>query len=288
MAKKTVRTAYLYIGLVSLVLVIAAVAPGKGFMRSKVDRVAPPGARTAPQSEPISAVAAPATLAVTSPAAVTFPRVVRILSGSVLQGQNVVVVVNFDSQGNENAFGFSVTYDSTKLTYVPGSAVNGSDAVGASLVVNAQSGKVGIGQALSPGSSFTTGTREILRLTFTAAANFAGTTNVTIGDSPVPHECVAADASDLTPTTDWFNNPGTITINNLAPTLANISPTGEPPRRATTVRPTPTTARCWWASTVPTRAAPHWSGPSSTPASGVPCCGCSWRGRTSTSPATTS
>ena len=226
MAKKSVRSAYFYFGLVAVVLVVAAVAPGKGFLRSKFGRVAAAtsagatsGLTKSPQSAALTAASAPVALALTSPATPANARVVRVVNGSVPQGQNIVVSITLDSQGDENAFGFSVTYETSKLTYV--SAVNGSDAASASLLVNAQSGKIGIGQSLSPGTAFTAGTREILRVTFTA--NVAGNTAVGFGDQPVPREVVSAAVTDLTATTDFTG--GTVTVNNPIPTLANISPT---------------------------------------------------------------
>ena len=97
------------------------------------------------------------------------PRTVNIAGGIGVKGLNIVVPVMLQSQGNENAVGFSVNFDPTLLKYV--STTKGSADASATLVVNsnqATSGVVGVVLALQSGNSFTNGTQaEIAKLTFT-------------------------------------------------------------------------------------------------------------------------
>ncbi len=98
------------------------------------------------------------------------PRIVNIAGGIAVKGLNVTVPVTLQSQGNENAVGFSVKFDPTVFKYV--SATKGSADGSATLLVNsnqASSGIVGVILALQAGNSFTNGTQpEIAKITFTA------------------------------------------------------------------------------------------------------------------------
>jgi hypothetical protein len=98
------------------------------------------------------------------------PRTVNIAGGIGVKGLNITVPVMLQSQGNENAVGFSVKFDPTVLKYV--SATKGSADGSATLIVNsnqASAGIVGVLLALQSGNSFTNGTQpEIAKLTFSA------------------------------------------------------------------------------------------------------------------------
>lgn len=126
-------------------------------------------------------------------------RVVRIVSPSFVAGQNGTVTIELDSQGDENAVGMSLTFNTSQLTFV--SAVKGSDASSASLNVNsssASSGRVGIALALSSGQTFTAGTRQWVVVTFTASAS--GSLFVSSGDQPVFREVADVNANPLAAT----------------------------------------------------------------------------------------
>lgn len=129
-------------------------------------------------------------------------RAVRAVSSNFLRGQNGTLAFELDSQGNENALGFSLTFDSTQLRFV--SAVTGSGTSSASLNVNtnqATSGHVGIALALPTGQTFAAGTKQLLVVTFAALSNGnSATTTVTMGDQPVSREIVDATANTLTAT----------------------------------------------------------------------------------------
>ncbi|MDX2029635.1 MAG: SBBP repeat-containing protein [Blastocatellia bacterium] len=145
-------------------------------------------------------------------------RAVRVAGASVQRGQQVVVNLELDSLGNENAIGFSLNYAAAQLSFV--SAAAGADGGGATLNVNSAQtaqGRIGLAMALPAGQSFAAGTRRIVAVTFLAPAG--GTANaipIAIGDQPIAREIVNANAETLT--TTWTN--GTVTI---ARAVANVS-----------------------------------------------------------------
>jgi Ig-like domain-containing protein/cohesin domain-containing protein len=116
------------------------------------------------------------------------PRAMNIADGSGVKGLNVTVPVVLQSQGNENAVGFSVNFDPAMLKYV--SAVKGSaDASGTTaLMVNtnqASLGTVGLLVALQSGNNFTNGAQqEVATLTF-KALNVTSNSPVTFINGPV-------------------------------------------------------------------------------------------------------
>jgi len=143
------------------------------------------------------------------------PRAVNISAGTTAKGIAVTLPVMLQSQGNENALGFSVNFDPTILKYV--STTKGSAATSSTLVVNtnqAASGVVGVLIALSSGN-FSSGAQEVVRLNFTALAT---TTNgsVTFADQPVIRAISDSAANELsanyTNSTVTVNPPPTLTI----------------------------------------------------------------------------
>lgn len=145
-------------------------------------------------------------------------RAVRVASANAQRGQQVIVNIELDSLGNENAIGFSLSYEATQLSFV--SATTGADAAGATLNVNSaqtSQGRIGMAMALPAGQNFTAGTRRIIAVTFLAPAN--GTANaipIAISDQPIAREVVNPNAEVLT--TTWTN--GSVSI---ARTVANVS-----------------------------------------------------------------
>jgi hypothetical protein len=124
---------------------------------------------------------------------------VRLLDATIERGQSGTVSVEFDSEGNENALGFSVSFDTSELAFV--SAAKGSGAGAATLQVNsneAGNGRVGLALALGVTESFPAGTHEIVVITFDAAAGVSeATTAVTFGDDPILREISDPDANPL-------------------------------------------------------------------------------------------
>ncbi|MFN0084935.1 MAG: SBBP repeat-containing protein [Blastocatellia bacterium] len=145
-------------------------------------------------------------------------RAVRVVGANVQRGQQVVVNIELDSLGNENAIGFSLSYEAAQLSFV--SAAAGADAAAVALNVNsnqAGQGRVGMAIALPANQSFAAGTRRIIAVTFLAPAN--GTANaipIAIADQPIAREVANIGAEVLT--TTWTN--GSVAIPRP---VANVS-----------------------------------------------------------------
>ncbi len=149
-------------------------------------------------------------------------RQVRVANVALAQNQTGVISVHLKSQGDENALGFSLTFDPAVFGYV-GTSVGGA-ASGATLNVNTSqvgAGKLGVVLALSPGSHFAAGTQEIVKVSLRAAAGATNGNAVTFANDPVPQEVTDATALELT--ADYVN--GTVTV-NPPPTLT-IARAGE-------------------------------------------------------------
>ena len=154
------------------------------------------------------------------------PRTVTIATGGAVRGTALTLPVSLQSQGNENAIGFSLSFDPTVLKYV--STAKGSAAASATLNVNSNqvaSGILGVALALSGGSNFTNGMQEVVRVTFTALTS---TTNssVTFSDAPVLRAISDPLANELSAT--YSNgaavvNPPPVLSINLANTNALLS-----------------------------------------------------------------
>ncbi len=127
-------------------------------------------------------------------------RLVRVVSQSASSGTNAVVPVQLLATGAENAVGFTLNFDPTQLTFV--SAVLGAQAADASLNTNSgqiAAGKLGIALAKPTNTTWTAGTQEIVKITFTVNASLAGGTvsALTYSDSPILREISDAAANAL-------------------------------------------------------------------------------------------
>jgi hypothetical protein len=135
------------------------------------------------------------------------------LSGQA--GQSISVPVILHALGDENALGFSISFDPALLDF--SGAVAGTGAAGASFNLNAAAagqGKVGVLVAQSPGDLFAAGTQQVAVLQF---AIKTGTTNpaaIVLYDTPVTREVSDASANVLS--TSYVD--GQVAINPL-PTL---------------------------------------------------------------------
>jgi len=134
-------------------------------------------------------------------------RVVRVVNASGSPGGTVNVPVEMVSQGNENAIGFSLTYD-TAILSAPGTMA-GSGAPNATFNANTNmAGKVGIVLALQAGQTFAAGTREVVVVQFHIASTAATSTPIGFGDQPTVREVSDASANVLN--ASWTG--GTVTI----------------------------------------------------------------------------
>ncbi|MBX3279172.1 MAG: VWA domain-containing protein [Acidobacteria bacterium] len=125
-------------------------------------------------------------------------RTLRVVNSAIARGQQGTVTIELDAVGDENALGFSLSFDPTQIQYVD--AASGSDTTNATININstqADAGRIGLLLALQPGQSFSAGTRRIAVITFTATAGGAGSsTAISFADQPVFREVsdVAANA----------------------------------------------------------------------------------------------
>jgi len=145
-------------------------------------------------------------------------RTVTVTSADTQAGQACDVSIQLNSQGNENALGFNVTFDPSVLSFTGASV--GSGATGAALNVNDQqagAGTVGLALALPIGSVFAAQTQEVVRLHFVVAASAAGNTAITFGGQPVTPEVVDAVAAPVT--TTYVNGKLAIVSQNGSPLL---------------------------------------------------------------------
>jgi hypothetical protein len=126
-------------------------------------------------------------------------RTISAANATITRGATGEVKVSLAAQGDENALGFSVTFDPVLLTYTSFAA--GSGTTGATVNLNESqkaAGKLGVVMALPAGQTFAAGTKELVKLTFAAAAGTSTvTTPVAFGDMPVAREISDATASVL-------------------------------------------------------------------------------------------
>lgn len=112
------------------------------------------------------------------------PRRLTVVNSYTTPGQPVTVPIQLDSQGNEEAFSFSLSYNSALLSNPQ--VACGNDAPGCVVTTNQQSGAIGI---VVDNVSFTAGLRELVRVTFDSTANppnNASNTPVSFSNSPTP------------------------------------------------------------------------------------------------------
>ena len=112
------------------------------------------------------------------------PRKLTVVNSFATPGQPVTVPVSLVSQGNEEGFSFSLSYDSNLLSNP--SVACGSDAAGCVITTNSGSGAIGI---VIDNVTFAAGTRQIATVTFNTTANPPNTaSNTPVGfvNSPTP------------------------------------------------------------------------------------------------------
>ena len=130
-----------------------------------------------------------------------------------LQGKSGTVSVQLAAQGDENAVGFSLSFDPGTLSYT--SATLGKGAAGATLFVNASQaaqGRLGFVLSLGTGSQFPAGTAELLKVNLVGPNS--GSYPVALSQVPVPRQVSDANAAALN--TGYIG--GMVTV-NPPPTL---------------------------------------------------------------------
>jgi hypothetical protein len=137
-------------------------------------------------------------------------RIVRAAQASGAPGGAVSVPIELAAQGDENALGFSLTFDPVILGN-PQAAL-GSDASGATLNANtslAGSGRLGIALSLPTGQKFSAGARRIVVVNFSVASGAsANSTPIGFGDQPIAREVSDTNANALPAS----YTPGAVTL----------------------------------------------------------------------------
>jgi uncharacterized protein (TIGR03437 family) len=139
-------------------------------------------------------------------------RTLRVVNASGSPGGTVSVPIELVSQGDENAFGFSLSYPAATLGNPQ--ATPGADASGGLLNINTTQtaqGRLGIVLALPAGQKFAVGARQLVVVTFTIAANAtAGSVTINFADQPIGREISDVNAMPLQ--------------SNYVPGVVNITP----------------------------------------------------------------
>lgn len=149
-------------------------------------------------------------------------RIVRVKEASIERGQQGVVVIEVDALGNENSVGFSLNFNAAELSFVS-AAVGEGVPEGTTLIVNdtqAGQGRLGLAVGLPSGVAIESGTRQLVRVTFAAAAGGnPEPTTISFINTPVPRELVTPTAEDIPFDDDTFL-AGTV---NLTRTAVSVS-----------------------------------------------------------------
>jgi hypothetical protein len=112
-----------------------------------------------------------------------------MVGASGFPGQTNAVVVQMVCEGNENALGFSLSFDVPELEYR--GTVLGSGLSGGTLNVNTNQladGRLGLALTLPIGTVFATGTQELVRVSFVLQPGAASEVALSFGDQPVLRE----------------------------------------------------------------------------------------------------
>jgi uncharacterized repeat protein (TIGR01451 family) len=132
------------------------------------------------------------------PAPPSADRVIHLGAATLTVGEIREIPVLLAASGEENAVGFSVTYNPAELTFV--SAINGAGSQQAGVLANgrsAQDGRIGVVVALNAASRFPAGSVEIARLRFVATGAPGTSASLAFGDAPVVREVATSFAEPL-------------------------------------------------------------------------------------------
>lgn len=116
-------------------------------------------------------------------------RTLEVSRLSAHPGQNINVPIILHALGDENALGFSISFDPAIMDFSDATA--GTGAVGATVNLNsaaAGDGQVGLVVALSPGDLFGAGSQQVVMLQFTIKPGAANPATIAFNDIPVFRE----------------------------------------------------------------------------------------------------
>jgi hypothetical protein len=131
-------------------------------------------------------------------------RQLQVQNAVILQGQTGTVSVTLQALGDENAAGFSLSFDPSVLTYT--SASRGSGLSGAQFNVNAEqaaSGQLGFALALEAGTNLPSGNVQIATIKFSTPASASGSYPVAVINQPVA--CQVSDETAEALTANYVN-----------------------------------------------------------------------------------
>lgn len=118
---------------------------------------------------------------------------IRVVNVNGVRGENVDVIIELDSGGNENGVTASIQFDSSKLTYVSSAA--GADVASQSgttfdsNLTQIASGRLGLSTTLNIGVAFTPGPKQVFKITFHISSTApAGPTAISFVNQPLPME----------------------------------------------------------------------------------------------------
>jgi len=165
-------------------------------------------------ADPLSILGGPTSELSPTNASPSISRLLYPSSTNMSQGQSATVSVKLDTQGNENAVGFTLGFDPTAFTF--GSVTLGSGMSGVNLIANTSqtgTGKLGVILALSPGSTFAAGTKELVKVNLTASPSTSGAFPLTLTDLLVTR-CISDPLANELPAS---YSDGILVINAPAP-----------------------------------------------------------------------
>ena len=125
------------------------------------------------------------------------PRLLKLGLAQASQGQTLSMPVELTASGNENALGFSVTFDVTRLRYVE--VIADAAIKGEMVQVNtnqASAGRLGVVVALSAGQSYSAGKVAVAILRF-VTTDAVGEAALAFADGPVTRELASTSAQVL-------------------------------------------------------------------------------------------
>lgn len=146
-------------------------------------------------------------------------RELRLSSTNLFHEQSAKMSVTLDAQGDENALGFTFSFDPTAFVFA--GVTLGSGAAGANLIPNTSQvsvGKLGVVLALPTGGSFGAGSKEMVQVNLVASSNVVGPFQVTLSDQLVTRCVSDALANELL--VSYVN--GTLTVNPVNPNPALV------------------------------------------------------------------
>ena len=163
-----------------------------------LDEPVPAAGPVAPGTPPPMLAAKTASIAFSGSA-----RTVRAVAEQLVEGQTDTVTIELETEGDENALGFTLTFDPTILQFDTAAVAPGLS--NASLIINSQQagdGRLGLALALQAGQTFPSGAQAIIHVRFRVDANAGGReTTLDFGDTPTAREVSDAQANALD--TSW-------------------------------------------------------------------------------------